>query len=140
MTKKWNRLVNQYINIKGYSLAKRLKLYLDKLIDKDRTGFMKNWFIGENIRKILDIIDYAEIEKIHAIIVSVDFEKRFDRIELASIYKTMEKFNFGEKYINWVKLLYNDTFAWPPADFLVRTHPCNILFLSQTPRHILIFF
>ncbi len=101
-------LLNTDYKILSKVLAIRLKLCLDKLVNKDQTGFMKNRFIGENIRKILDVIDFTEMENIPAILISIDFEKCFDRIEWSAVYKTMELFNFGEKYIKWVKLLYND--------------------------------
>ncbi len=104
-------LLNTDYKILAKTLAKRLKLCLDKLINKDQTGFMKNRFIGENIRKILDILEYTENEQIPAILISIDFEKCFDRLEWPAIYKTMENFNFGNKYINWVKLLYNNTLS-----------------------------
>ncbi len=101
-------LLNTDYKILSKVLAIRLKMCLDHLVNRDQTGFMKNRFIGENIRKILDVIDYTEMEEIPAIIISIDFEKCFDRIEWSAVYKTMQLFNFGEKYINWVKLLYND--------------------------------
>ena len=104
-------LLNSDYKILSKVLAIRLKLCLDKLINRDQTGFMKNRFIGENIRKILDVIDYTEMEDIPAIIISIDFEKCFDRIEWSAVYKTMELFNFGNTFINWVKLLYNDIYS-----------------------------
>ena len=104
-------LLNTDYKILSKVLAIRLKLCLDKLVNRDQTGFMKNRFIGENIRKILDVINYAEMEDIPALIISIDFEKCFDRIEWSAVYKAMELFNIGDKYINWIKLLYNDTFS-----------------------------
>ena len=104
-------LLNTDYKLLAKVLSTRLKSILHKLVNKDQTGFMKNRFIGENIRKILDIIAYTEEEDLSAILISVDFEKCFDRLEWTAIYKTMEKFNFGTKFINWVKLLYHDIYS-----------------------------
>ena len=43
-------------------LATRVKTKLKNLINDDQTGFVKGRYIGENIRKVLEIIEYSEIE------------------------------------------------------------------------------
>ena len=35
-----------------------------KIINEDQTGYVKNRFIGFNLRQIQDIIDYADLYKI----------------------------------------------------------------------------
>jgi hypothetical protein len=46
-----------------------------------QTGYVKNRFIGFNLRQIQDIIDYADIYKIEGAIIFVDFTKAFDSLE-----------------------------------------------------------
>ena len=41
-------------------IAFRIKTILPKIINNDQTGFMKGRFIGENIVKLLDIMEFAE--------------------------------------------------------------------------------
>ena len=36
----------------------------------------------------------------------VDFKKAFDSIEWEFFFEVLGKFNFGETFIKWVKLLY----------------------------------
>ncbi len=38
----------------------------------------------------------------------VDFEKAFDSIEWSLMYDALNKFNFGNEFIKWVKLLYTN--------------------------------
>ena len=38
----------------------------------------------------------------------VDFEKAFDTIEWSFLNGTLKAFNFGEKFINWINLLYTN--------------------------------
>ena len=44
------------------TLATRVKTELRNLINDDQRGFVKGRYIGENIRKVLEIIEYSEIE------------------------------------------------------------------------------
>jgi hypothetical protein len=51
------------------TLAQRLKNILPKLINEDQTGYIKNRFLGFNLRQIQDIIDYSNIYKIEGAII-----------------------------------------------------------------------
>ena len=54
------------------------------------------------------MIHYAEREDITGLILTIDFEKAFDKLEWDFIFKTLKYYNFGEKMINMIKLLYKD--------------------------------
>ena len=41
------------------------------------------------------------------ILLFLDFEKAFDSVEYNFMFKTLEKFNFGEQCIYMINLLYN---------------------------------
>ena len=38
----------------------------------------------------------------------LDFQKAFDSVEWNFIFKVLEKFNFGESFIKWIKLMYTN--------------------------------
>ena len=101
-------LLNTDHKIYAKALALRLKNVLNYLITPDQTGYMARRFIGLNLRKIIDIIQYIEEEKIPALLISVDFEKCFDSIEFQAIAGMLEIFNFGPKFINMIFTLYNN--------------------------------
>lgn len=63
------------------SIANRMKKTLPKIINNDQTGFLKNRFIGENIRFINSIIDFTNVKQIPGLLLFIDFEKAFDSIE-----------------------------------------------------------
>ena len=50
----------------------------------------------------MDLIDGA-------VFIFLDQEKAFDRMSHKFILKTLRKFGFGEKFISWIKMIYNDT-------------------------------
>jgi hypothetical protein len=85
-----------------------LKKVLPKIINVDQTGYVKNRFIGFNLRQIQDIIDYADIYKIEGAIIFVDFTKAFDSLEWNFMLNTLKHFGFNESFSNWVKTLYTD--------------------------------
>ena len=49
-----------------------------------------------------------EQENIPLVLVTLDFEKAFDRVERESLYETLRFFNFGEELIAWSRVLYNN--------------------------------
>ena len=63
------------------ALSKRLKNILPKIIHTDWKGFVKNCYIGLNIRKIQNIIDYSEKYNIDGATMYLYFSKEFDCLE-----------------------------------------------------------
>jgi hypothetical protein len=57
-------LLNVDLKLLSYTSTERLKKLLSKLINEDLTGYVKNRFIGFNLRQIQAIIDYSDIYKI----------------------------------------------------------------------------
>lgn len=101
-------LLNTDYKILAKALANRIKQFLPKLISEDQTGFMKNRNISTNIRKIIDLDDYCQSNGIPALVLSVDFERCFDTIEISSIDKILNYFGVGENYRSWIRLLFKD--------------------------------
>ena len=110
LMKNWRpiTLLNCDYKIATKCIASRIKKVLPKLINNDQTGFMKNRFIGENIRLIDSIINYANTEQIEGLLLFIDFEKAFDSIEWSFIEKTLKYYSFGNSLITWIKLFYTD--------------------------------
>ena len=65
----------------------------------------------EGIMKILEVIQHCENRGIDGLLVSFDFYKAFDTVEWKSIFKTLEKANFGENYIKMVKVIFSRPLA-----------------------------
>ena len=63
------------------SIANRYKTFIPKIINNDQTGFIKDRFIGENLRLIDSVICYAKEKNLPGLLLFLDFEKAFDTIE-----------------------------------------------------------
>ena len=101
-------LLNCDYKIAAKSIASRIKRTLPSIINSDQTGFLKNRFIGENIRLLNYIINYTDKEELPGLLLFIDFEKAFDTIEWPFIAKTLKYYNFGDSLISWIKLFYTD--------------------------------
>jgi hypothetical protein len=101
-------LLNTAYKITSSAIAGRLKSVLPKLIHEDQKGFMKGRYIGDNIRKIYDLLLYTEKENIPGLIISADIEKAFDSVSWSFLYKALKFFNFGPGLIQWIHTMYND--------------------------------
>ena len=86
-----------------------MKKCLQNIIDKDQTGFLQNRYIEENIIRMLEIMDYTDLEDIPALAIFIDFEKTFDLLEWKFIKKVLVFFNFGKSFCDWIDTLYNNT-------------------------------
>ena len=79
-------------------LANRMKPVLNKIIHMDQKGFVAGRNISENNRMIDDIIEFVDKEDEEGVIIFVDQQKAFDRIEWGWLNYVMERFNFGLKF------------------------------------------
>ena len=78
-------LLNTDYKIAARALANRIKAVLPSLINNDQTGFVTGRFIGENVRLIDCIIQYAAEKYIPGLLLFIDFEKAFDSLEWSFI-------------------------------------------------------
>ena len=89
-------------------LANQLQKHIKKLIHHVRVGFIletQGWF---NICKSINIIYhiYRTKDKNH-IIISIDAEKAFDKLQQPFILKTLNKLGIDGTYLKIIKALYN---------------------------------
>ena len=102
-------LLNTDYKIATKCIAERLKSVISKLINKDQTGFLKDRYIEENIRNVLDIMQNCDENNQDAMLLFLDFEKAYDSIEWPFLIKTMRYFNLSESMIQWVQTFYNQS-------------------------------
>ena len=101
-------LLNCTYKIASGAIANRIKTVLDKLINKDQTGFLAGRYVGENTRILYDIMHYTEEHNLSGLLLLVDFEKAFDSLSWNFINKVLKYFGFGQSIIKWVQVLYKN--------------------------------
>lgn len=99
-------LTNTDYKIIAFVLSVRMQKVIPKVVSYDQTAYIKNRFIGTNIRLTLDIFDFVETFNLEGALLLLDFEKAFDTVEWSFMYKVLQKLGFGENYIRWITILY----------------------------------
>jgi hypothetical protein len=90
--------------------AGRLQNVIQSIINPDQVAYIKDRYIGCSIRNLLDLYEYTEKLNIPGAFLCMDFEKAFDSVEHNFMFEVLKRFNFGQNFINWIKILYNDPF------------------------------
>lgn len=98
-------LLSVDLKIISKAFAKRLKETLPMLISTQQTAYVQNRNISEVGRLISDIIEICDKHNIDGYLVTMDIKKAFDYLEHSFLIAVLEKFNFGENFIDWIKIL-----------------------------------
>ena len=99
-------LLNVDSKLISRTLAGRLKYVLSSIISPEQSCCIPGRDISDNILSIKDVIDIST-DLDDAYLISIDQEKAFDRVSHSFLFKILEKLNFGNVFISWIKLLYN---------------------------------
>ena len=100
-------LTNMDFRILTQVLAKRLQPIMKHIISDEQTAYVKGRFISNNIRLLDDVYNFCEILNQEGVLISLDFKKAFDSLEWRFIEKCLEMLNFGPKFIDIFRLIYN---------------------------------
>ncbi len=93
-------LLNSDYKLLASLYANRLKPCLEEIVSATQSGFMKGRNISNNIRLVLDLLDYSDLVNEEALILFLDFYKAFDTVEHNFMYQTLNYFGFGPTFKN----------------------------------------
>ena len=100
-------LLNTDYKILAKVLSNRLQNVISKIIHNDQVGYIKGRQLSFNCRKILDVFENKEFDLDPGYALFLDFQKAFDTISRDFMIKALRRFNFGENFIDWIKLIYS---------------------------------
>uniref|UniRef100_A0A672FIX8 Reverse transcriptase domain-containing protein n=1 Tax=Salarias fasciatus TaxID=181472 RepID=A0A672FIX8_SALFA len=104
-------LLNVDSKILSKMLAGRLEMVLPSVIAEDQTGFIKGRHSFSNLRRLFNILYDPTPPDVPEVLLSLDAEKAFDRVEWDYLFFTLKQFGFGERFISWINILYSSPLA-----------------------------
>ena len=91
------------------TLANRVKkITIVVLLVVTNLALLRGGGIGSNIRLIMDVIEYTDVKQIPGAMLMLDIEKAFGSVNHNLLINALERFNFGDKFTQWVEMLYLD--------------------------------
>lgn len=113
-------LLNTFYKIITKCLANRLANVIKSLINEDQTGFLKGRYIGENVRLVLDMIDYCNSHKISALILACDVKNAYDCVAWSYMKHLLSAYGFGSSFRRWIDILYGNELSPVTASVIIN--------------------
>jgi hypothetical protein len=98
-------LLSNFYKILSRAINNRLKTVVNRVLSRAQKGFTRSRQIQEVILNIDEAASKCNKEKIKAAMICVDQAKAFDSVDHGYMAKVFRFFNFGEKFISWLKTI-----------------------------------
>lgn len=123
-------LLSVDVKIPAKALDCRMESVMPSVVAEDQTGFIRGRHSFSNVRRLLSIIHTPHSPSEPEVVISLDAEKAFDRVEWPYLFSTRQQFGFGEGLISWIRLLYSS----PCASVCTNTQPSGYFPLFRGTR------
>jgi len=87
-------------------LANRLQKAIQALIHKNQYGFIQTRTIQDCLAWALEYLHACHQSRKELVILKLDFEKAFDKIEHQAVLSIMENKGFGPKWMQWMNMIF----------------------------------
>ena len=103
-------LLNISYKILAYIMHERISSKIDKLLGDNQSGFRRKRSTIDPIYCVRRLQDLAESGKDRMVMIFLDWEKAFDKIDHDKMFHALERLNIPKDIIDMIKGMYTDTY------------------------------
>jgi hypothetical protein len=89
----------------GKLLTRRLEKVCERLVAKEQSAFIRGGYILESVVVAHEVVHSLHKNKDPGIILKLDYEKAYDRVNLDFLFEISKIRGFSETWIDWIKMV-----------------------------------
>jgi len=101
-------LLNTIYKLFAAVVKRRLESKLDKYLQDTQFGFRKHRGTADALQCVRRIIDKGEMTGSKTLLVLLEWEKAFDKVNQEGLFKALQRMNVPAKFVNIIKSMYNE--------------------------------